>query len=79
MCSSDLAAALLGKMGEQSDAATMAEMITKRVKKLAPVEVYPGECEMEALNAGALRMLRGEEKAKDYVLPKEERRREDDC
>lgn len=53
----------------------MTDMITKRVSRMAPVEIYPGEYEMEALNLGALRMLRGEEPAKEYVIPREERRR----
>jgi butyrate kinase len=35
--------------------------ITRRVAYLAPVEVYAGEYEMEALALGALRMLKGEE------------------
>ncbi len=39
----------------------MTGMITERVKFIAPVEVMPGEVEMEALAFGALRILRGEE------------------
>jgi butyrate kinase len=39
----------------------MTEMITKRVKFIAPVIVMPGEMEMEALALGALRILKGEE------------------
>lgn len=42
----------------------LTEMIKRRVKKIAPVEVIPGSFEMEALAAGALRVLRGEEQAK---------------
>jgi len=34
---------------------------------LAPVAVMPGEFEMEALAAGALRVLRGEEEPKEYT------------
>ena len=34
---------------------------------LAPIWVYPGECEMEALAKGVLRVLRGEEEAKTYT------------
>ena len=41
-------------------------MITERVKFLAPVHVIPGEQEMRALALGALRVLKGEEKAKIY-------------
>jgi len=40
--------------------------IRERVQFIAPVVVYPGEDEMLALAQGALRVLRGEEEAKDY-------------
>lgn len=40
--------------------------IKQRVDRLAPVYVYPGEDEMLALMQGALRVLRGEEAAKQY-------------
>jgi butyrate kinase len=40
--------------------------IRERVNFLAPVLIYPGEGELEALAQGALRVLRGEEKAKLY-------------
>ena len=40
--------------------------IKTRCGFLAPVYVYPGEFEMEAMAQGVLRVLRGEEKAKDY-------------
>lgn len=40
--------------------------IKKRVAFIADVLVYPGEKEMEALAFGALRVLRGDEKPKDY-------------
>lgn len=40
--------------------------IIQRVKFIADVLIYPGEKEMEALAFGALRVLRGFEKAKDY-------------
>lgn len=40
--------------------------ITERVRFIAPVIVYPGEDEMQALTLGALRVLSGEEKAKEY-------------
>ena len=33
---------------------------------VAPIAVYPGECEMEALAKGVLRVLTGEEEAKTY-------------
>jgi butyrate kinase len=41
--------------------------ITDAVKYIAPVKVYAGEFEMEALAAGALRVLRGEEQPKTYT------------
>lgn len=40
--------------------------IEKRVKKLAPVMVLPGENEMQSLALGALRVLHGEQEAKTY-------------
>jgi len=41
--------------------------IARRVEFIAPVKRYPGEDELAALNAGALRVMRGEEKGKEYV------------
>jgi len=41
--------------------------IAKRVEFIADVKKYPGEDELAALNAGALRVLRGEEEGKIYV------------
>ncbi len=40
--------------------------IEERVRFIAPVRVYPGEDEMLALAQGALRVLKGEEEAKEY-------------
>ena len=40
--------------------------VSKMVSYLAPVEVVPGEMEMEALALGAIRVLTGEEEAKEY-------------
>ncbi|OTA40270.1 MAG: hypothetical protein A6D92_20310 [Symbiobacterium thermophilum] len=40
--------------------------IAEQVEWIAPVAVYPGEDEMAALAAGALRVLRGEEPAQVY-------------
>lgn len=42
------------------------EEIIEYVSYLAPVEIIPGEMEMEALALGALRVLNGEEEAKVY-------------
>ncbi|MGM9530421.1 butyrate kinase [Intestinibacter sp.] len=44
----------------------IAESIKNRVKFIAPVEILPGENELEALAFGGLRVLRGEEKARIY-------------
>lgn len=40
--------------------------IADRVKFIAPVEVEPGENEMDSLTLGALRILRGEEQARTF-------------
>ena len=42
------------------------KLIKERVEFIAPVMVYPGEDEMGALAKGALRVLKGEEVAKEY-------------
>lgn len=44
----------------------IAQEIIRRVSFIAPVRIMPGEEEMEALALGALRVLRGEEKALTY-------------
>jgi len=41
-------------------------LIAERVRFIAEVKVVPGENEMIALTEGALRVLRGEEAAKEY-------------
>jgi butyrate kinase len=43
------------------------DWIVARTAWIAPVLVYPGEDEMLALAQGALRVLRGQEAAKEYV------------
>ncbi len=43
------------------------DLIRQRIHYLAPVIVIPGEREMEALALGALRVLNGQESAKDYA------------
>jgi len=40
--------------------------VRQRVKFIAPVFVFPGEDEMEAMAEGALRILRGEETPREY-------------
>lgn len=44
----------------------LVEWIRERVAFVAPVLVFPGEFEMQAMAEGALRVLRGEEKAREY-------------
>jgi butyrate kinase len=44
----------------------LVDWIEERVRFIAPVKVYAGEFEMQALYEGALRILRGEEQAKEY-------------
>ncbi|MCD6594654.1 butyrate kinase [bacterium] len=46
------------------------DLIRKRVEWIAPIIVFPGEEEMEALAQGALRVLKREEKAKIYAPKK---------
>jgi len=48
-------------------AKALTDKITKSVSFIAPVTVYGGEFELEALAAGALRVLRGEEQPKNYT------------
>jgi len=45
----------------------LTDEITKRVKFITDVKVYPGEYELLALALGASRVLRGEEEAKVYA------------
>ena len=42
------------------------EAIRQKVEWIAPITVYPGEDELLALTQGALRVLNGEEEAKEY-------------
>ena len=42
------------------------EMIEKKVKFIADVIAFPGEDELLALAQGGLRVLRGEEQAREY-------------
>jgi len=47
----------------------MTEWVSERVRFIAPVKIVPGENELEALAAGTLRVLRGEEKPNTFVAP----------
>ena len=42
------------------------DWITERVSWIAPVMVYPGEDEMTALAEAGMRILKGEEQAREY-------------
>lgn len=42
------------------------DWIADRVSFIAPVKIYPGEMEMQALALGGLRVMRGEEKPRTY-------------
>ena len=44
----------------------LVERVKQRVEFIAPVTVMPGENELEALALGALRVLTGDEEARDY-------------
>ncbi len=52
--------------GGMAHADDFVELIRSRVSFIAPVKVFAGEEELEALVIGALRVLRGEEKALSY-------------
>ncbi len=45
---------------------TVTDKISERTAWIAPIVVYPGEDEMLALAQGGLRVLKGEEEAKEY-------------
>jgi butyrate kinase len=44
----------------------LTDSITKKIRFIAPVMVFPGEDEMEALTLGALRVISQEENVKEY-------------
>ena len=47
----------------------VAAYLTKKLSFIAPVEIMPGEFELEALAAGACRVLEGQERPKHFALP----------
>jgi butyrate kinase len=67
-----MATTLLGKVdsivitGGIANSKKLVNSIEERVKFIAPVMVFPGEDEMEALTLGVLRVLDKEEEAKEY-------------
>ncbi len=68
-----LAAAADGKIdriiltGGLAHSKYVADYITRKVSFIAPIEVMAGEFELEALAAGAYRVLRGEEAARPFA------------
>jgi butyrate kinase len=53
--------------GGMAFSARLTKAICERVEFIAPVHFYPGEDELQALAEGALRVLTGEEQAKEYT------------
>lgn len=53
--------------GGVSNSKYFTDRIEKRCQWIAPVKIYGGDFEMEALAAGAVRVLTGEEKTKNYT------------
>ncbi len=53
--------------GGVSNSARFVEEVSRRVGWIAPVKVYGGDFEMEALASGAIRALNGEEELKVYT------------
>lgn len=72
-CIAELATTVCGKVdaiiliGGIAYSEMFTGMIKERVSYIAPVVVYPGENEMESLALGGLRVLRGQEEAKEFV------------
>ena len=70
----ELAAAVNGRVdsivitGGLAHSELFINMLRPRIEWIAPVEVMAGEFEMEALAAGGLRVLRGEEEAHEFTL-----------
>jgi len=52
--------------GGLANSKSLTSIVTDMISFIAPVKIYPGEDEMQALAEGALRVLSGEEKAKIY-------------
>ena len=52
--------------GGMANSKYLTGLIQKRIERYLPVEVMPGENEMESLALGGLRILRGEEQAQRY-------------
>ena len=48
------------------------DYLTKKLSFIAPVEVMAGEFELEALAAGACRVLEGKERLKTFTAPEKQ-------
>jgi butyrate kinase len=55
-------------MGGMAHSQHLVSELEERVKWIAPTKAYPGEDELRALVEGALRVLRGEETAREFIL-----------
>ena len=72
-CIGSMAAALYGQVdgillgGGMVHNRDLVSQITEACSFIAPVTAYPGEFEMEAMAAGAIRVLEGEEELKTYA------------
>lgn len=72
-CIGSMAAVLHGKVdgillgGGMVHSKDLVNQITETCEWIAPVSAYPGEFEMEAMAAGAVRVIDGKEKAKKYT------------
>jgi butyrate kinase len=68
-----MATVLAGKVdgilftGGMVHAGPVVDALAPAVGWIAPVHTYPGEDELQALSEGALRVLRGEEEAREYA------------
>jgi len=54
--------------GGMAHSRRLCSAIIERVAWIAPVKIYPGEEDLRALAAGALRVLRGEEQPKEFLV-----------
>ncbi|MDO5100706.1 MAG: butyrate kinase [Eubacteriales bacterium] len=72
-CIGSMAAVLEGQVdgillgGGMAHNTYLVDKIEKTCSFIAPVSAYPGEFEMEAMAAGAIRVLAGEEELKEYT------------
>lgn len=55
--------------GGMANSKVITEAVSDMVKFIAPIEIMAGEKEMEALAQGALRILEGKEKAREFIRP----------